>query len=473
MVSLLSNKGGDLCFIIDVHVKQCQDESTCCLKCQQRINRSRPLVCNRLKAHMDYPLPTFLFIFTFVASMGLVKAFTWSAPYVTSTRILSFTTTRFKPFCKNNFTRNRRCLLYANVAKDPNQSVREKSISTSCEGGFKFPFPQMSIYTEQLASLQTSTDGSGNSNNLEHIPHSYGHHSHSRSAAPFHTSCTAAVPNMYENIFSLDLPEGKCVGLRLTHPNQAPTVPTSLDPFQIKSNENHWIKEILHPDEVEYGFQQPSESARITFFIGRLAMRTALAQMKGIDSNVSVEYEDRLGGFTKLPTVSTNDQSILKDEHGRPKVPKGFIGSISHKQNTAVALVSTLSSGSEGIMSSPTIGVGVDIEQSFTRRRNIAKKILTSNELNDLGQLEGVTRDEEVLLRFSLKESVYKAMHPLICQFVGFQEAEITPHNDGTATVFLNLKSGQHHRFKEVKAHWRRIDGDFFLTSASVTLKES
>ncbi len=72
----------------------------------------------------------------------------------------------------------------------------------------------------------------------------------------------------------------------------------------------------------------------------------------------------------------------------------------------------------------------------------------------------------------SLKESVYKAMHPLINQFVGFQEAEIKPHEDGTATVFLNLKSGKHKEFKVVQAHWRRISGEFFLTSSKVILKD-
>ncbi len=67
---------------------------------------------------------------------------------------------------------------------------------------------------------------------------------------------------------------------------------------------------------------------------------------------------------------------------------------------------------------------------------------------------------------------MYKAMHPLICQFVGFQEAEIKPHEDGTATVFLNLKSGKHKRFKKVEAHWRRVSGEFFLTSSRVVLKD-
>jgi len=337
--------------------------------------------------------------------------------------------------------------------------------------GLNFSFPKMSIYTECLASIHTGTNGhtdSTDTKNSVHASESININETAESNADH-----AIASSQYENIFSFDLPEGKCVGLRLSNPNQAPTVATSLDPRQIESNHSHWIKKMLHPDEVKYGFEQPSENARMTFYIGRLAMRTALAQMKGVDSHTSVEYEDKFGGFTKLPNVSTNDQSILKDEHGRPRVPNGFIGSISHKQTTGVALISTLPPGRENeSLSPPTIGVGVDIEQSFSRRRNIAKKILTPNELEDLGKLDGVTRDEEVLLRFSLKESVYKAMHPLICQFVGFQEAEIKPHNDGTATVFLNLKSGQQERFQEVKAHWRRIDGDFFLTSSSVTLKE-
>jgi len=63
-------------------------------------------------------------------------------------------------------------------------------------------------------------------------------------------------------------------------------------------------------------------------------------------------------------------------------------------------------------------------------------------------------------------------MHPIICQWVGFQEAEITPHDDGTATVNLNLKSGAHEQFQHVKAHWRRIGGEYFLTSSSVILKK-
>ena len=70
---------------------------------------------------------------------------------------------------------------------------------------------------------------------------------------------------------------------------------------------------------------------------------------------------------------------------------------------------------------------------------------------------------------YSLKESVYKAMHPILCQYVGFQEAEITPLSNGTAQVTLNLTSRSHEHLGIVvqSASWRKM-GDFFLTSASV-----
>lgn len=68
----------------------------------------------------------------------------------------------------------------------------------------------------------------------------------------------------------------------------------------------------------------------------------------------------------------------------------------------------------------------------------------------------------------SLKEAVYKATHPLLCQYVGFQEAEVTPHADGTATCVWFLESKADKCLINMTAHWRRLDDDgFFLTSAS------
>lgn len=84
---------------------------------------------------------------------------------------------------------------------------------------------------------------------------------------------------------------------------------------------------------------------------------------------------------------------------------------------------------------------------------------------------QNVTAEEEVLLRFGLKESIYKAMHPLICQYVGFMEAEVQPLPDGTAEVTFMLQSGVHEQFGTVTAHWQRI-GDLFLSTSSVRLRD-
>lgn len=175
-----------------------------------------------------------------------------------------------------------------------------------------------------------------------------------------------------------------------------------------------------------------------------------------------------------LSCLNIDEFSILKDKYGRPTIPSGFLGSISHKGNVGVALVAEdVSSDRDNESFQLMKGVGIDIEKASARKQRIEKRILTPNEINNLGGLEGISREEEVLLRFSLKESVYKAMHPLINHYVGFQEAEITPNTDGTATVSLDLKSGMHKNFGEISAHWSTVlDGDFFLSSASVTLRD-
>ena len=193
------------------------------------------------------------------------------------------------------------------------------------------------------------------------------------------------IPKQYwEKAFSIDLPEGKCVGLRFIP--LPPSDPNSMNAKQIRSNADHWLRQYLHPKEIEYGLEKlVSETTRNNFFLGRLAMRTALKELdRGKTNTDDYHYDD-------LPKLSNLDDAILKDEYGRPTVPDNFLGSISHKITTGVALVSFSNSTSDIIQenkASPRLGVGVDIEQTQSRRRSIAKKVLTENELSDLGKIE-------------------------------------------------------------------------------------
>ena len=82
------------------------------------------------------------------------------------------------------------------------------------------------------------------------------------------------------------------------------------------------------------------------------------------------------------------------------------------------------------------MGVGIDLELASRpgKKSSIAKRVLTRREQAELGKVTGVSAEEEVLLRFSLKEAIYKAVHPLLCQYVSFQEAEVRTYDDGTGS---------------------------------------
>eukprot|EP00980_Cylindrotheca_fusiformis_P008724 scaffold1868_cov193-Cylindrotheca_fusiformis.AAC.9 len=237
-------------------------------------------------------------------------------------------------------------------------------------------------------------------------------------------------PTVCEEWFDIQLPEGRCVGVAMKESD--PNEEIIITPACI-SDPTHWAHSIYHPDELSYGIDLHS-SRRSSFWLGRMALRLAL-------------------DFPDCP--------ILKDSHGRPQLSSGCFGSISHKDNLGIALISDLPS---------TAGVGVDLEFA-TRpgKRSIAKRVLTDNEKDSLGKIPGITKMEEVMLRFSLKEAIYKAAHPLLCQYVAFKEAEVTPHADGTASCKWFLQSGAHKSIEKMTAHWRRLeDKDLFLTSARV-----
>ena len=78
------------------------------------------------------------------------------------------------------------------------------------------------------------------------------------------------------------------------------------------------IRKSMHTtDHLHPGGVLPSEQRLRIFLLGRLAIRQALPSV------------------AELSLTSP----ISKDEHGRPQVPPGFLGSISHKDKTGVALV--------------------------------------------------------------------------------------------------------------------------------------
>ncbi|CAM9449500.1 unnamed protein product, partial [Hapterophycus canaliculatus] len=194
------------------------------------------------------------------------------------------------------------------------------------------------------------------------------------------------------------LPFGRCVGVAL---------PSALTDDVMRAAE-----EELLPEEIAYCLGLPT-TLQLGFLGGRLAIRRALNGMKGAASAAAASL------------------AILHNQHGAPVLPEGVSASISHKRHMAVALVQL---GCEG-------HIGVDIELPATKRRlDLRRRVLTRRECDSLGGVAGMTEQEEVLLRFSVKEAVYKAAHPYLHRPLGFKDVEVHPITGGGCEVNTSSK---------------------------------
>jgi phosphopantetheine--protein transferase-like protein len=100
--------------------------------------------------------------------------------------------------------------------------------------------------------------------------------------------------------------------------------------------------------------------------------------------------------------------------------------------------------------------LGVDIEEYTPIRKNIASAVLTESELTTLSELVGQRRWIATLMRFSIKESIYKAIDPYVHRYVGFHEAQVTPDLHGHATVSLHLARGEGPFIVDARYAWLR-----------------
>jgi enterobactin synthetase component D len=191
--------------------------------------------------------------------------------------------------------------------------------------------------------------------------------------------------------FDLPLDHGRCVGIRL------PELAVQIDE----------LADSLLPAEKAFA-SQLVEARRRSWVGGRVAMREALLR-SAIDA-----------------------PAVLADPRGAPRLPAGVSGSISHKTKWAIALVAHES----------VARLGVDIEDDVVRSLDISRRVLRADELAALASLAPEALAREVLLRFSAKEALYKALDPFVQRYVGFHEVSVSPEAGGTARVALHFSDG-------------------------------
>lgn len=130
------------------------------------------------------------------------------------------------------------------------------------------------------------------------------------------------------------------------------------------------------------------------YLAGRLCAREALAQ---------------LTGAAAIPGIG---------ENRAPQWPAATLGSITHGSGWAGAIVGH---------SADWRGLGLDVERCMpaNRAERLAAEILTPAELLRLEGLTAEQRARRISLTFSLKESLFKALYPMVLRHFYFQDAEL------------------------------------------------
>lgn len=216
-------------------------------------------------------------------------------------------------------------------------------------------------------------------------------------------------------VFDLALDHGRCLGLRI--------------PADAGAVEELAEQTLLAEERVPTFRVHPLR--RRAWVGGRTALRTLLVR-SGIDA-----------------------PALLADDRGAPMAPAGISVSVSHKDWIAVALVAR----------EATARVGVDVELDVVHTTDISSRVLAEDELEELAKYDEKRRAREVLVRFSAKESVYKALDPFVRRYVGFKEVSVSTRAAGDARVDLRLIGSEGPFATGVR--WRCFDG-LVLTTARV-----
>jgi len=178
---------------------------------------------------------------------------------------------------------------------------------------------------------------------------------------------------------------------------------------------------------------------RAEFLAGRVCAQQALLRLTGTP-HMPAQGEDRM-----------------------PIWPLGFIGSISHTKGLAAAVVARRIDYRS---------LGMDLERPLGDdecTNELIRSIQTPAERERLATLHALTRGEALTLAFSVKESVFKVLYPLVHKFFDFKDVELTQcdANGGASLRLLRGLNAEWCEGRELAARFHVGDG-YLLTWVAI-----
>jgi 4'-phosphopantetheinyl transferase EntD len=105
----------------------------------------------------------------------------------------------------------------------------------------------------------------------------------------------------------------------------------------------------------------------------------------------------------------------------------------------------------------------VDLEALRPGAESLADWVLAAEERERLEALAPAERGRDVVVCFSLKEAVVKALDPYLGRLAGLGEVRVGPRPDGSAVIDLRLRPGEGPF--AVDARWLVLRPGLILTS--------
>lgn len=134
-----------------------------------------------------------------------------------------------------------------------------------------------------------------------------------------------------------------------------------------------------------------------------------------------------------------------------PQWPADVIGSISHDQNFVAAVVA---------LKADLLAVGLDFEVIGRTKPEIAPRICNEDDVQNHSSL---SEAQLLTVIFSAKESLYKALYPIVNVFFGFEAAAVKEIDVQAKTFIIELRESLSSSFS--KKH--RFNGRFIITQGS------